>query len=402
MAYNGRDKRQPPQSPPEGNSMKLFHLSDLHLGKRLNGFSLLDDQQYILDEILQFVDSQHPDGILIAGDVYDKPVPPVEAVALLDGFLASLAERGVPVLLISGNHDSPQRLAFGSQLLGQSGVHVAPVYSGRVKPVVLRDGYGPVYCYLLPYLKPAHVRQHFPQERIESYTDALAVAIRAMAPNPSVRNLLVTHQFVTGSQRSESEELSVGGADNVDAAVFAPFDYVALGHLHTPQSAGRPTLRYCGSPLCYSFSEAGTPKSVTVVELGPKGTVEVTSLPLAPLRAMRELQGSYDHLTLLETYRDAPWREDYLRVVLTDPQEIPDAAARLRVIYPNLMQLSYSRRAGAASEAFPLEELPQQTPLELFQGFYERQNGRPMEPQQQAFLEKLMEEIWEEGEPCGR
>ena len=382
--------------------MKFFHLSDLHLGKRLCGFSLIDDQSYILNQILQLVDFYHPDALLLAGDLYDKPVPPVEAVALLDHFLEELAGRGLPTLLISGNHDSPQRLAFGARLLHPSGIHMAPVYTGRVEPVVLRDSHGPVYCYLLPYLKPAHLRQAFPQAQVESYTDAMQVAIQALGLDPAARNLLVTHQFVTGSLRSESEELSVGGADNVDAAVFDPFDYVALGHLHTPQQVGRPTLRYSGSPLAYSFSEADSPKSVAVVELGEKGQAQVSTLPLRPRRPLRELTGSYDWFTLLETYQDAPWREDYLRLVLTDPQEIPHAAARLRGIYPNLMQLAYRRPEGEDLEPFSLVELPHQSPLELFGEFYARQNGQPMDARQEQFVKQLMEEIWEGEQSCGR
>ena len=382
--------------------MKFFHLSDLHLGKRLCGFSLIDDQSYILNQILQLVDSHHPDALLLAGDLYDKPVPPVEAVALLDHFLEELAGRGLPTLLISGNHDSPQRLAFGARLLYPSGIHMAPVYTGRVEPVVLRDSHGPVYCYLLPYLKPAHLRQAFPQAQVESYTDAMQVAIQALGLDPAARNLLVTHQFVTGSLRSESEELSVGGADNVDAAVFDPFDYVALGHLHTPQQVGRPTLRYCGSPLAYSFSEAGTPKSVTVAEFFEKGRVEVSTLPLVPRRPLRELRGSFDWFTRPDTYQGAPWREDYLRLVLTDPREVPDAAARLRVVYPYLMQLAYQGWEAETAGPADLPGLPQQGPLELFAAFYELQNGHPLEGRQRAFLEKLMEEIWEGDAGCGR
>lgn len=236
--------------------MKFLHLADLHLGKRVNGFSMLEDQAYILRQILAILDNERPDGVLIAGDVYDKPVPPTEAVELLDGFLTELCARGVPVLLISGNHDSPERLAFGGRVMGSCGIHIAPVYDGAVAPVVLRDEIGPVYLWLLPFLKPAHVRRWFPDAQIESYTDAVAAAIAHMDIDDSARNVLVTHQFVTGGARSGSEELSVGGTDNVDSSVFAPFDYVALGHLHGAQQIGRPTIRYAGSPLKYSFSEA--------------------------------------------------------------------------------------------------------------------------------------------------
>ena len=234
--------------------MKLIHLSDLHLGKRVNEFSMLEDQQYILTEILHIIDEEQPDGVLIAGDVYDKTVPSAEAVALLDDFLVRLAKRDLQIFLISGNHDSPERMAFGGRLMEGSGVHLAPVYDGRVRPIPMTDAYGTVNFYLLPFVKPAHVRRCFPEREITTYTDALAAAIEAMGVDTNGRNVLLTHQFVTGAARCDSEELSVGGTDNVDVSVFDPFDYVALGHIHGPQRVGRDTVRYCGTPLKYSFS----------------------------------------------------------------------------------------------------------------------------------------------------
>ena len=240
--------------------MKFIHLSDLHLGKRVNEFSMLEDQQYILTEILHIIDTEKPDGVLIAGDVYDKSVPSAEAVALLDDFLVRMSKRSLRIFLISGNHDSPERMAFGGRLMESSGVYLAPVYDGKVTPITLIDEYGPVKVYLLPFVKPAHVRRCFPEQEISTYTDALCVAIEAMNVDPVERNVLVTHQFVTGATRCDSEELSVGGTDNVDVSVFESFDYVALGHIHGPQQVSRETVRYCGTPLKYSFSEAGHEK----------------------------------------------------------------------------------------------------------------------------------------------
>ena len=260
--------------------MKLIHLSDLHLGKRVNEVSMLEDQEYILTQIIQIIDGEQPDAVLIAGDVYDKSVPSAEAVMLFDGFLCRLAKRRLPVLIISGNHDSPERLAFGGRLMEGAGVYLSPVYNGSVSPVTLSDAHGEVHFWLLPFLKPAHVRRFFPDETVESYTDAIRTAIQRMTIDTSARNVLLTHQFVTGAQTCESEELSVGGSDNVDASVFDGFDYVALGHLHGPQNIGSNRIRYCGTPLKYSFSETSHYKSVTVVELGryilfrcPPGTI---------------------------------------------------------------------------------------------------------------------------------
>lgn len=376
--------------------MKFLHLADLHLGKRVNGFSMLEDQAHILRQILAILDDEQPDGVLIAGDVYDKSVPSVEAVELLDGFLTELRARGVPVLLISGNHDSPERLAFGGRVMDSCGIHISPVYDGALAPVTLQDAFGPVHVWLLPFVKPAHVRRWFPDADIESYTDAMAEAVAHMDIDTAARNVLVTHQFVTGGTRSGSEELSVGGTDNVDSGVFAPFDYVALGHLHGAQHIGRETIRYAGSPLKYSFSEARQHKSVTVVTLGEKGDVQVRTVALTPLRELREIRGSYDELTARSFYEHTTYRSDYLHLILTDEQDVFDAMSRLRTIYPYLMTLDYDNaRTRAAGGMSVPAETEQRTPPELFEALYQRQNHRPMSDVQRAYIAQLMEQIME-------
>lgn len=376
--------------------MKFLHLADLHLGKRVNGFSMLEDQAHILRQILAILDDEQPDGVLIAGDVYDKSVPSVEAVELLDGFLTELRARGVPVLLISGNHDSPERLAFGGRVMDSCGIHISPVYDGALAPVTLQDAFGPVHVWLLPFVKPAHVRRWFPDADIESYTDSVAEAIAHMDIDTAARNVLVTHQFVTGGARSGSEELSVGGTDNVDSGVFAPFDYVALGHLHGAQHIGRETIRYAGSPLKYSFSEARQHKSVTVVTLGEKGDVQVRTVALTPLRELREIRGSYDELTARSFYEHTTYRSDYLHLILTDEQDVFDAMSRLRTIYPYLMTLDYDNaRTRAAGGMSVPAETERRTPLELFEALYTRQNHQPMSEVQRAYIAQLMEQIME-------
>lgn len=376
--------------------MKFLHLADLHLGKRVNGFSMLEDQAHILRQILAILDDEQPDGVLIAGDVYDKSVPSVEAVELLDGFLTELRARGVPVLLISGNHDSPERLAFGGRVMDSCGIHISPVYDGALAPVTLQDAFGPVHVWLLPFVKPAHVRRWFPDADIESYTDAVAEAVAHMDIDTAARNVLVTHQFVTGGTRSGSEELSVGGTDNVDSGVFAPFDYVALGHLHGAQHIERETIRYAGSPLKYSFSEARQHKSVTVVTLGEKGDVQVRTVALTPLRELREIRGSYDELTARSFYEHTTYRSDYLHLILTDEQDVFDAMSRLRTIYPYLMTLDYDNaRTRAAGGMSVPAETERRTPLELFEALYQRQNHRPMSEVQRAYIAQLMEQIME-------
>ena len=376
--------------------MKFIHLSDLHLGKRVFDFNLSEDQEYILKEILEVIDSETPDAVLIAGDIYDKSVPSTEAVEILDEFLFQLSQRNLQVFLISGNHDSPERLAFASRIISSTGIHMSPVYNGKVEPTVLTDEHGPVNVYLLPFVKPAHVRRFFPDMKIESYDDAIRVAVGALDIDLSKRNILVTHQFVTGAVRSDSEEISVGGTDNIDASVFDGFDYVALGHIHGPQNIGSERIRYCGTPLKYSFSEAKHEKSVTVIDIEEKGNLSVRTVPLHPLRDLREIEGTYEELTYRPNYEGTN-TEDYLHITLTDEEDIPDAIGKLRLIYPYLMSLDYNnsrtRSAGALSD---LENVDHKSPLVLFEEFYEQQNGRAMSDEQKNFAREIMENIWEE------
>lgn len=376
--------------------MKLIHLSDIHLGKRVNEFSMLEDQAHILKKILAVVDEEKPNGVLIAGDVYDKSVPSTEAVQLFDDFLVRLAERKLPVFIISGNHDSPERLSFANRLIDATGIHLAPVYNGVVEPITLSDEYGPVNVYMLPFIKPAHVRGFFPDTEITGYSDAVAAAIGRMNIDKTQRNVLITHQFVTGAQRSDSEELSVGGTDNIGAEVFCDFDYVALGHIHGPQNMDSGRIRYCGSPLKYSFSEAAQQKSVTVAELKEKGTLEIHTVPLIPRRDMVELKGSYQQLTLRKFYENTTYQEDYTHITLTDEEDIPDAVAKLRAVYHNLMKLDYdntrTRHSAAISGA---ENVETRSPIDLFAEFYELQNGLPMSAEQTELVASLIEKIWE-------
>ena len=382
--------------------MKLFHLSDLHLGKRLNEFSLIDDQRYILQKILDMMDEESPDAVLICGDVYDKPTPPVEAVSLFDEFLWDLTRRSVPVLIVSGNHDSAERLAFGSRIMERSRVFISRSYRVGAPPVVLEDDAGPVNFYLLPFVKPIHVRKElekdYPEEveSIKSYTDAVGAAIGHMGVDESERNVLLAHQFVTGAVTSDSETPSVGGLDNVDAQVFRPFDYVALGHLHAPQSVGEERVRYSGTPLKYSFSEVSHEKSVSVVELGAKGSVSLRLLPLKPLHDLREVRGSYDELMLRENYEHTD-TEDYLRITLTDEDDVPNAVERLRTVYKNLMLLSYdNKRTRTSGQLESLKRVESLSPLELFSEFYESQNNKSMDDAQRAMALQAIEKIWED------
>lgn len=373
--------------------MKFLHLSDLHIGKRVNEVSLIDDQKFILNEILKIIDAETPDAVIIAGDVYDKSIPSTEAVELLDSFLVRLSQRQTEVFIISGNHDSPERLTFGARLIDSSGIHIAPVYNGEINPYRVKD----VNIWLLPFIKPAHVRRFFDDESIESYTDAMRVAINHMSVNPDERNILVTHQFVTGSSRTDSEDISVGGADNIDTSVFDVFDYVALGHIHRPQNCGNERVRYCGTPLKYSFSEANDKKSVTVGEVNEDGQLTIRTIPLTPRHDMVELKGSYDELVAKSFYENTTYQEDYVHITLTDEDDIPDAVSKLRTIYHNLMKLDYDNRRTRTNNIINgATEAENKSPLELFSDFYIERNGQALNDEQTAFLQNIIESIWEE------
>ena len=376
--------------------MKFIHLSDLHLGKRVNEYSMLEDQKYILTKIINVVDEEKPDGVLIAGDVYDKSVPSAETVSLFDDFLTRLAKRKLQVFIISGNHDSPERMSFGSRLMDQSGIHISQVYNGKVTPFVISDEHGNVNVYMLPFIKPVHVRRFF-EEEIETYTDAIRVAVAEMNIDQSGRNILITHQFVTGALRSESEDLSVGGSDNVDVSVFDGFDYVALGHIHSPQDCTSERVRYCGTPLKYSFSEVKDKKSVTIVELANKGNLTIRTVPLDPMRDMVEIKGKYDDIMLKSFYENTTYQEDYVHITLTDEEDIVDAIGKLRTVYHNLMKLDYdNRRTRSVARVDGAVDVETKTPIELFSDFYELQNNQPMSDEQKAFVEDLIEQVWED------
>ena len=375
--------------------MKLVHLSDLHLGKKVNEFSMIEDQEYILTRIINSIDDEKPQVVMIAGDVYDKAVPSAEAVELFDDFLVRLSKRDLKVFVISGNHDSPERIAFGSRLMNHSGVYMSPVYDGNIEPISIGDEHGIVDFFLLPFIKPAHVKRYFPEAEIESYTDAIKKAVGEMHVNPDNRNVIITHQFVTGASLCESEERSVGGSDNIDGSVFDPFDYVALGHLHGPQKMGRETLRYCGTPLKYSFSEANHEKSIAIVEIFEKDNISIRKIPLIPKRDLVEIRGKYCELVEKSFYQGLN-TEDYYHITLLDEEDVLDALAKLRVIYPYIMKLDYdNRRTREQTEILGSEDVEKKSPIELFGELYEKQNNQPLEGEPYRFTEALISKVWE-------
>lgn len=382
--------------------MIFLHTSDLHLGKRLHEASLIPDQRHILGQICRIAEENGCDAVLVAGDIYDKSSPSAEAVALFDWFATELTRRGIALIANYGNHDSPDRAGYAAALLNRSGVYLSPRFDGTVVRATLEDSFGEVRFYLLPFLKPATASAAYWGEEFSSFDEALRYATERIETDSSVRNVLLCHQFVTGGERSESEERSVGGADNISAELFDAFDYCALGHLHKPQKILRETLRYSGSPLKYSLDEAGCEKSVALVRLYEKGRIDVQTVPLKPLRDVRRLQGSYEELTLRRNYEGTA-TEDFLHVLLTDEGYVPDALLKLRAIYPNILKLEYSNvRTSLRAEFDALAEASDGaeglTPLELFAELYRLQNNAPLDGSGAALAEKIFKKLSEENE----
>ncbi|WP_196603679.1 exonuclease SbcCD subunit D [Pectinatus haikarae] len=375
--------------------MKFAHLADLHIGKRINNFSMLEDQKYILTQVVNILQKEKPEAVFIAGDIYDTPLPPVEAVRLLDKFLTELAELKMKVFIISGNHDSAERLSFGTGLLNKSGVYISPVFTGIFSPIKIQDEYGSVNIYMLPFLKPVYAKKAWPEEDIRTYDDAVRTAVEKMRIDREARNIIIAHQFVTGAQTSDSEEISIGGLDNISAEIFYPFDYAALGHIHRPQQIGRAFVRYAGTPLKYSFSECGHKKTLAIVNIKEKGKVDISARNLQPLHDMRRIRGNYADLVLRENYEGTD-TEDYLAVTLTDENEIPDAIGKLRTIYPNIMKIDYDNKRTQTNNIITANTEKSKLPIDMLSEFYALQNNKPFSKKQRNFAEKLIEQIWEE------
>lgn len=376
--------------------MRFIHLSDLHIGKSVNGYSMLDDQRKILTQIINIIDNEKVDSVIIAGDIYDKVIPPAEAVKVFDDFLCRLAKRNLEVFIISGNHDSAERLSFASSLIDGSGVHISRVYNGEVTQYKLKDKFGEINVYLLPFIKPINVKSAFNIDEIPSYNEAVKYAIDEMKVNNKERNILVTHQFVTGGQKCDSEEISIGGTDNVDAQVFDDFDYVALGHLHGPQNISRETIRYSGTPLKYSFSEVSHEKSVTIIDFNEKNNINIRTIPLIPDLDLREIKGKYNDIVLKKNYENTNTK-DYVRIVLTDEEDIYDVMNKLRTVYPNIMEVNYdNKRTRSNSDLNIITEIENKSEEELFAEFYRMQNDSELSKEQVKIINSIFEQIKED------
>ena len=377
--------------------MKILHTSDLHIGKRANEYALLEEQEFVLKQIIDIAQSEKPEAIILAGDIYDKSIPSAEAVSLFDDFLVNLAKLGKDIFIISGNHDSAERIAFASRIMEASKIHLSPVFNGKIVPIILNDGETELAVYMLPFIKPAIV-QHFADEgtEIKTYDEAMRYVISQMGIDKTRRNILVTHQFITNAERTESEDVMVGGLDNIDASAFDGFDYVALGHLHRPQSCGKETIRYSGSPLKYSFSEVNDKKSVTIIEIKGNDSPSITPKPLTPLHEWFDLRGTYDELTAKTFYNGKGYQEAFVRITLTDEDDIPDGMRKLKSIYHRLMELRYDNkrtRAGMTSIGKPMDVEALQ-PDKLFGDLFEKQNGQALSEEQKRYMNETIETIF--------
>lgn len=376
--------------------MRFLHLADLHIGKRVNGFSMIEDQKFVFEQVYNVIENEKIDGIIMAGDIYDKPVPSAEAVKLFDEMLTRLVSINLPIFVISGNHDSAERIGFGSDILSAAKVYMSRVYNGNLQKIELEDDYGKINVYLLPFIKPATVKNIYKEAEIKDYDDALEYVLSQEKIDKTKRNVIVSHQFVTGAMRSESEEVSVGGLDNVSVENYEAFDYVALGHIHRAQQMGRESARYAGTLLKYSFSEEKHNKSMTIVDLKEKGNIEIKEIPVKPLHDLKTIKGKFSEITSEEFYKELK-KEDYYRAVLTDEEDILNAIGKLKSIYPNLMSMEYDNtRTRSYSVVDNVETGEAKSPLDYFEKFFEKQNGRKMSEKQRDYLLEILGEAREE------
>ena len=374
--------------------MRFLHLADLHLGKKVNEFSMIEDQKYILKQILNIIDEKKVEAVLIAGDVYDKSVPSAEAVILLDDFLNNLAKRQLKTFIISGNHDSPERVGFGADIMSLAGIHMAKPFSGAPEKVTLSDKSGKINIYMLPFIKPAILKHFYKDEEIATYEDAMELVMKNTKIDKRQRNILIAHQYVSGATRCDSENMPIGGIDEVSAKNFEGFDYVALGHLHGPQHIEKETIRYAGTPLKYSFSEINHKKSALIVDVKKKGDVEFEKIPLKPLHDMVEIKGLYDELTAKSFYEDMDTKS-YIHVTLTDEEDKPNAMELLRTIYPNIMKLDYDNKRTRENQVINgVSEIENKSKQELFEEFFELQNNQKMNDKQRKIIDDLINKIW--------
>ena len=380
----------------KGKKMILAHISDLHLGKTLHNFSLIEDQDYILEQIAGILVEKKVDVLIIAGDIYDKNVAPEAGIRVLRKFLGRLVEARIKVLIISGNHDSAERLTFGGEFMTDKGIYFSKIYDGKIEPITFEDDFGPVNFYLLPFIKPSTVQHYFEDENIDSWDAAVRCAVKGLKINSSERNVIVAHQNIMSAERCESEETYIGGQDAVSDEIFKDFDYTALGHIHRQQKIGKYNVMFSGTPLKYSTSEFDHKKVMPLISLGEKGKVDIELLDLLPKRDLRKISGTLDEIMTMAA-KDPNNHEDFIDITLTDENEVMDAISTLRSVYPNVLKISYENMATrAADEIEKLGKLDKGNPGEIFEAFFNSRRGREMTEEEKEYINSLIEKIWGE------
>lgn len=377
--------------------MRIMHLSDLHIGKSLNEVSMQEDQAYVFEQVISVIEKKQVDAVIIAGDVWDRSVPAENAVQLWSTFLCSLVKTGKQIFIISGNHDSSKRLDYASPILDAMNIHLYAEYDGTVHSYDMQDEYGTVRFHLVPFIKPPMVRRYFAETEIKTYNDAFAAALSNTEIDKNIRNIIIAHQYVTSGEfspeRCESELESIGGLDNINASLFDDFDYAALGHLHRAQCVGRDTIRYCGTLLKYSASEACDKKSVTIIDIKEKGAeIEIERIPILPLHNLIRIEGKLEDI--LNEYGNKN-HEEYAFVTLTDEDDLIEPRARLRTVFKNLMNLQLKRTFAGDYSVQEIEDYEGLSPLELFDKFFQRQNNKPMSDLQAEIVRKLFSDLGE-------
>lgn len=373
--------------------MRFLHLADLHLGKKVNGYSMLEDQAYAIKEILKLVEKENVDMVLVAGDVYDQPVPSGDAMALFDDFLTRLKELKKKVLIIAGNHDSQERLAFANRLMKGADIYISSPFDGKVESLTFEDDFGPINFYLLPYIKPIYLRSLNPDIKLDDFQKAMDLVIDSLDLNDKERNVILSHQFIVGAEKSDSEELYLGGSEAISINTYEGFDYVALGHIHKKQAFRQGRIRYPGSLLKYSKSEANYKKTLSIVDMREKGQVEITEKEISYLRDMRILEGNFDQV--LAYSKTDPNREDYVHINLFDQDQVFDAQARLRELYPNLMSLAYTNIGEDLDVEGPDIVINQKkAPFELFNEFYEYRKNKKLDHDKEVLVKEIISQVW--------
>ena len=380
--------------------MKILHLADLHIGKIVLEQSMLEDQKYILKQIVEKIKNEKIELVLIAGDIYDRSVPPSDAVTCLNNFFKILIkDLKVKVCIIAGNHDSKERLGFGSEIFANDGLYITANYKGKVDKIELHDEYGKLNIYMLPYIKPVEVKEFFGDIEINSYHEAIRTIIEKEKIDQNERNIILSHQFVTAGseepERSESETLILGGTENVDISCYKKFDYVALGHIHGPQRIGRDTARYAGTILKYSFSEVNQKKSLTMINFKEKGNLDIKLIPLEPLRDMRILKGPIEELTKEENYKKTNV-EDYIKAIITNEEPVYDAIGKMKKIFPNTLRLEIENsktNLNIDKKLSNLDNIKKKDEIELFNEFYKYQHDQELNSIQLEIIEDIIKDV---------